>query len=75
MAPELDYSALEHVQDGVGAQLAYIEAALNPDTTAERRQLIKKALQVYCCRDTWAMVVVAHHLARKVNLLPKMPLN
>ena len=74
MAPELDYSALEHVQDGVGARLAYIEAALDPDTTAERRQLIKKALRVYCCRGTWALVAVAHHLAQKVNLLPKMPL-
>jgi CRISPR/Cas system-associated exonuclease Cas4 (RecB family) len=74
MAPELDYSELEGVQDGVGAQLAYIEVALNSDTTVERKQFIEKALRVYCGRDTWAMVVVAHHLARKVNLLAKMPL-
>lgn len=65
MAPELDYSELEGVQDGVGAQLAYIEVALNPDTTVERKQFIEKALRVYCGRDTWAMVVVAHHLARR----------
>lgn len=71
MAPELDYSELEGVQDGVGAQLAYIEAALNPDTTTARKQFIKKALRIYCGRDTWGMVVVAHHLARRP--CPKMP--
>jgi hypothetical protein len=71
MAPELDYSELEGVQDGVGAQLAYIEAALNPDTPAVRKQAIEKALRVYCGRDTWAMVVVAHHLARRT--CPAMP--
>lgn len=65
MAPELDYSELDEVQDGVGAQLAYIEAALQPDTTPERKQEIAERLKVYCGRDTWAMVVVAYHLARR----------
>lgn len=71
MAPELDYSDLEGVQDGVGAQLAYIEAALNPNTPAVRIQVIDKGLRIYCGRDTWAMVVVVHHLARRP--CPDMP--
>ncbi len=64
MAPDLDYSDLEEVQDGVGAQLAYIEAALVPETPADRKREIDARLKLYCGRDTWAMVVVAHFLAR-----------
>ena len=71
MAPELDYGDLEEVQDGVGAQLAYMEAALNPDVSVERKQEISSRLRVYCGRDTWAMVVVAFYLARRP--CPVMP--
>lgn len=71
MAPELDYGDLEEVQDGVGAQLAYVEAALTLDIGTERRHEISDRLKVYCERDTWAMVVVAHHLARRD--CPAMP--
>ena len=64
IAPMLDYSELEGVQDGTGAQLAYIEAALDPSTPAVRKQQIWKQLDVYCERDTWAMVLIVYFLAR-----------
>lgn len=64
IAPTLDYSELVGVQDGTGAQLAYIEAALDPRTPAARKQQIAGQLEVYCERDTWAMVLVAYFLAR-----------
>lgn len=56
IAPELDYSDLE-VGDGAAAQLAWLEAA-SPNCAPERRKQIASALEAYCERDTWAMVVL-----------------
>lgn len=61
VAPDLDYARLEEVQDGTGAQDAYIEA-INPDTTAVRREELRQRLLTYCGLDTWAMVVLAWFL-------------
>ncbi|WP_316980095.1 DUF2779 domain-containing protein [Shumkonia mesophila] len=64
VAPDLDYEELDEVQEGTGAQVAYIEAALNPNTSPERRAEIEQKLKTYCCQDTWAMVEVAYFLAQ-----------
>lgn len=63
IAPDLNYEELDEVQEGTGAALAYIEAALNPDTSPERRNIIERNLFAYCKQDTWAMVEIAHFLA------------
>jgi hypothetical protein len=54
VAPNLDYSTLEEVQDGQGAQRAYLEAATTSDP--ERRAVLKERMLAYCRRDTEAMV-------------------
>lgn len=64
VAPDLDYSALKGVQEGTGAQIAYIDAALNPKTSAKAKDAIEHQLRVYCRQDTWAMVELAYFLAQ-----------
>jgi hypothetical protein len=71
MAPKMDYAQLEEIQEGTGAQLAYLEAAFDPTVTTERKAEIFKRLAIYCRQDTWAMVVVAYFLARRIA--PEMP--
>lgn len=61
IAPELDHALLEDVHDGLSAQAAFHEA-LAPDTTEERRAVIRRALLEYCALDTLALVRVARHL-------------
>ncbi len=61
IAPELDYADLEHVQDGGGAQAAYLEV-IGSDTTPERKANLERALRIYCQRDTEAMVRLASFL-------------
>jgi hypothetical protein len=63
VAPDLTYDELDEVQEGTGAQVAYIEAALNPDTMPARKADLERKLRVYCRQDTWAMVEIAHFLA------------
>lgn len=60
VAPHLDYVDLD-VSDGGKAQEAYIEA-VDPLTTPERRDALKRALRIYCGRDTEAMIVLARQL-------------
>ena len=55
IAPELDYVNLEEVADGGDAQAAYLQA-IHGGTDADRKAALENALQVYCCRDTEAMV-------------------
>ncbi|MBI3044001.1 MAG: DUF2779 domain-containing protein [Betaproteobacteria bacterium] len=64
IAPDLDYEALDEVREGTGAQVAYLYAALDPDTTAERKAELDSKLRKYCRQDTWAMVEVAYFLAK-----------
>ncbi|MFG6468404.1 DUF2779 domain-containing protein [Roseateles sp. BYS87W] len=56
IAPDLDYGALSGVQDGTMAMQAFVEAAIDPHTTAERRSAIDAELRAYCRLDTLAMV-------------------
>jgi hypothetical protein len=61
IAPDLDYSRLEEVQNGDGAQGAYI-AAIAASVMPERREQLRTRLLAYCELDTWAMVVLAWFL-------------
>ena len=64
IAPDLDYGELEEVQEGTGAQVAYLYATLDPNTTADRKADLEAKLRKYCWQDTWAMVEMAYFLAR-----------
>ena len=64
VAPDLSYAELEGVQEGTGAQVAYIDAALNPETPVTQKAAIEQQLRTYCRQDTWAMVEIAHFLAQ-----------
>jgi hypothetical protein len=55
LCPDLSYDALDGVQDGNMAQIAYQEA-IAPETTGERKALLKEQLHEYCKLDTLAMV-------------------
>jgi hypothetical protein len=57
----LAYERLAEVQEGEGAQLAFLElrsAALIP----ERAHSLRAALLRYCAHDTWVMVVLRRFL-------------
>jgi hypothetical protein len=64
VAPDMDYSKLDEVQDGGGAQLAYLEA-IHPETGEARRDELATRLLAYCERDTLAMIKVEEALARR----------
>lgn len=64
IAPDLDYAGLGEVQEGTGAQVAYLYAVFDPATTPERKADLERKLLAYCKQDTWAMVEVAYFLAR-----------
>jgi CRISPR/Cas system-associated exonuclease Cas4 (RecB family) len=64
IAPDLDYSELSEVQEGIGAQLAYIKAALLKCQTPEEFAETLKNSTLYCRQDTWAMVELAYFLAQ-----------
>ena len=63
VAPDLNYAELQGVQEGTGAQVAYIDAALNAEIPPNRKAAIDQQLRTYCRQDTWAMVEIAHFLA------------
>lgn len=63
IAPDLDYAALDEVQEGTAAQVAYLYLTFDPDTTPERKADLEAKLRKYCRQDTWAMVEVAYFLA------------
>lgn len=67
IAPDLDYGELEEVQEGTGAQVAYLYATLDSQTDAARKRDLESKLRVYCRQDTWAMVEVAYHLAKQIR--------
>ena len=57
IAADMDYALLDGVQDGGGAQQAFMEA-IAPETPAARRQELEQQLLRYCGHDTLAMVRV-----------------
>lgn len=55
IVPDLRYEELDGVKNGGMAVLAFREA-IDPMTTAARKEEIKRQLLDYCCLDTYAMV-------------------
>lgn len=64
IAPDLEYENLDEVTDGTAAQVAYLYAALHPQTMPARKIELCDRLLIYCKQDTWAMVEVAYFLQR-----------
>jgi predicted RecB family nuclease len=63
IAPNLRYDTLGAVQDGTAAQQAYLEA-IDPATSAERRESLRRGLIEYCALDTLAMVKLVEFFGR-----------
>jgi hypothetical protein len=57
----LDYEHLDVVQDGDGAQRAFLELR-GARVSTEREQALRCALLQYCRHDTWVMVVLRRFL-------------
>lgn len=55
VVPDLSYEALDGVQNGGDAQEAFLEA-IDPKTTDDRRETLRRQLLTYCALDTYAMV-------------------
>jgi hypothetical protein len=51
------YDELEGIKDGGMAMEAYVEA-IDPQTTAKRKERIERELKAYCALDTEAMMRV-----------------
>ncbi len=66
IAPDLDYKDLEEVQEGTGAQIAYLNLAFEAMEPADWERLRKNAL-LYCDQDTWAMVELGYFLEGKAR--------
>jgi hypothetical protein len=59
--PALDYAGLGAVQEGGGAQLAFLQLRSGA-VSGVRRAALTSALLKYCERDTWALVVLRRFL-------------
>lgn len=59
--PALDYAGLGEVQEGGGAQLAFMQLRSGAVSSA-RRAALTSALLKYCERDTWGLVVLRRFL-------------
>jgi hypothetical protein len=57
LVPDLRYSDLGAVQDGLMAQSAYLEMT-SGDLSAEQKQSLYADLQQYCKLDTYAMLAI-----------------
>ena len=68
IAPELSYDKLGDVQDGGGAQLAYLEA-ITPEASPQRIVELRDGLWRYCRMDTFAMVRLWAHFAGRANFV------
>jgi len=63
LAPDMDYAALDGIQEGTEASAAYLEA-VDPGTAPERRAALRSSLLRYCRHDTEAMVRLVHFFAQ-----------
>ena len=68
VAPELRHDALEGVQDGGMAMIAFLEA-ISSDTTADRKAQIEQQLLDYCGLDTFALVRLWQFFAGRNDLV------
>jgi predicted RecB family nuclease len=64
VVPDLRYSDLLDVQDGMMAQQAYLEI-INVKTAKERKISLANSLSEYCEMDTLAMVRLIQNLSKK----------
>ena len=64
--PGLDYADLGEVQEGGGAQLAFLQVRAGT-VSAARRQELTSALLKYCERDTWGLVVLRRFLCAEAG--------
>ena len=55
IAPDLSYQALDGVHDGGEAQAQFL-LAIDPQTAAQQRDILRAQLLAYCHLDTYAMV-------------------
>ena len=62
LLPDLNYDQLDGIQEGMGAQQAYLEA-ISAGTAPDRRQQLREQLLAYCKFDTLAMVRIANRLS------------
>ena len=63
IAPDLRYDNLDGVQDGGGAQTAYLEA-ISPETTPARKAELERQLRAYCALDTLGTVRLWEYFRR-----------
>lgn len=61
IAANLSYEHLDEVQEGDGAQLAFLELR-SPGVSPAREAALRSALLRYCRHDTWVMVVLRRFL-------------
>ena len=61
IAPDLAHEKLAEVQEGEGAQLAFV-LLRSGQLSAARRNEMQSALLKYCARDSWALVVLRRFL-------------
>ena len=60
---------LEGIQEGMGASVAYLEA-IDPETSAERKEQIREELLKYCKHDTEAMVRLVAFFSKSEAAFP-----
>jgi hypothetical protein len=65
IAPDMDYAKLEGIQEGMAASAAYLEA-IDPETSAARKEEIREELLKYCKHDTEAMVRLVGFFAKNL---------
>lgn len=65
IAPDLDYKELVGVQEGTGAQIAYLNVCFEGGLSDEARQQVVDSMLAYCGQDTWAMVELGYFLEGK----------
>jgi hypothetical protein len=70
--PQLGYQNLEEVQEGDGAQQAFLELR-DPRITPERSTALRSALLKYCHHDTWVMVVLRRFLCGEPMQVQRRP--
>jgi hypothetical protein len=71
IAPDMQYSKLEGIQEGTAASEGYLEA-IHPDTSPERKAELKEQLLRYCRFDTEAMVRLVQFLATAPSRLDQL---
>jgi predicted RecB family nuclease len=64
VVPEMQYDDME-IQEGQMASLQYLRM-IDPATTSEEKEKIKKDLLTYCAQDTLAMVKIREELLKRL---------